>query len=166
MRQIAVLLTLSLTVFSGCSSHFDHYTLSEESETATTSYRNVRLLTSDNKTKTILSTIFLNDVYPKYTDGLAHFLVAFYSPEHNNTLYFKRGEMPDEKAYLLLLNGKEALASELLDNDDMLVKLLPMNNNWNRYYYVRYELPNATPVLELESGHTEQAVITYQKAQE
>lgn len=121
---------------------------------------------SDNKTKAILSTIFLNEVYPKYADGLAHFLVAFYSPEHNNTLYFSRNRLPDDKAYLLLLNGKEALASEPLDNNDKLVELLPMNNNWNRYYYVRYKLPNETPVLVLESDHIEQAAITYRTAQE
>lgn len=166
LRQFSILFTLSLTVFSGCSSQFERYTLTQESETASTSYRSARVLTQDNKTRAILSTIFLNDIYPKYTDGRAHFLVAFYSPEQNNTLYFQRARMPDEKASVLLLNGKEALASEDLDNDDMLIDLLPVSNDWNRYYYVRYEMPNETPVLVLESDHTEQAVIRYQTAQE
>ncbi len=153
-----------MSIFSGCSSQFERYTPSDESETASTSYKSVRLLNSDDKTRAILSTIFLNDIYPKYTDGRAHFLVAFYSPEQNSTLYFKRSRMPEGKGYILLLNGREALASEDLDNDDMLVDLLPISNDWTRYYYVRYELPSSKPVLVLESDRTEQAAITYQKA--
>ncbi len=166
MKQFIILFTLSLTIFSGCSSHFEHYTLTSENEKATTSYQNIRLLGSDNKTKAVISTIYLNDVYPNYTGGMAHFLVAFYNPQQENILYFTRNEAVDESSYLLLLNGEEALASEPLDNDDLLVELMPVSNNWSRYYYVRYKLPSGQPVLVLESGHTEQAVITYQKAQQ
>ena len=166
MRQFIILFTISFTIFSGCSSHFDRYTLSDESEKATTSYKNVRLLDSDNKSKTIMSTIYLNDIYPKYTGGLAHFLISFYNPEHDNVLYFNRGKTPSEQDYVLLLNGEDALASEELDSDDLLVDLMPISSSWNRYYYVRYKLPSGKPVLVLESDHTERAVITYQKAQE
>lgn len=166
MRQLTILFTISLIIFSGCSSQFDRYTLSAESEKATTSYRSVRLLNSDNKSKTIISTIYLNDVYPKYADGFAHFLVSFYSPEHDNLLYFSRAAVPDAQKYVVLLNGEDALVSEELDSDDLLVDLMPVSNSWNRYYYVRYRLPSAKPVLVLESDRTERAVITYQKAQE
>lgn len=113
-----------------------------------------------------MSTIYLNDIYPKYTDGLAHFLISFYNPEHDNVLYFNRGKTPSEQDYVLLLNGEDALASEELDSDDLLVDLMPISSSWNRYYYVRYKLPSGKPVLVLESDHTERAVITYQKAQE
>ncbi len=166
MKQFIILLAISLTIFSGCSGHFERYTLSDESEKATTSYKNVRLLNDTNKTKIIISTVYLNDIYPNYTDGLAHFLVAFYSPEHNNTLYFNKTKRPSKSEYLLLLNKKDALASEKLDRDDLLVELMPISNNWSQYYYVRYELPSEKPALVLESDHTEQAVITYQKAKE
>jgi uncharacterized protein YceK len=166
LRQFIILFTISFTIFSGCSSHFDRYTLSAEDEKATTSYKNVRLLDSDNKSKTIMSTIYLNDIYPNYTDGLAHFLISFYNPEHDNILYFNRGKTPSEQEYVLLLNGEDALASEELDSDDLLVDLMPISSSWNRYYYVRYKLPSGKPVLVLESDHTERAVITYQKAQE
>ncbi len=166
LRQFIILFAIPFALFSGCSSQFDRYALSSENEKATTSYKSVRLLNSDNKSKTLLSTIFLNDVYPTYTDGLAHFVVSFYNPEHDNTLYFSKKKAPSAQDYVLLLNGKDAIISEELDSDNLLVGLMPIRSSWNRYYYVRYKLPNETPVLGLEIDHTVQAVITYQKAQE
>lgn len=166
MKQFLLLFVIPFTVFSGCSSHFERYTLSAEKEAATTSYKNVRLLNSDNKSKTIVSTIYLNDVYPRYADGFAHFLVSFYNPENDNIIYFDRTEMPDKDAYIVLLNGENALISEELDSDDLLVELMPISNSWNRYYYVRYRLPSVKPVLVLESDRIAKAVIIYQIEQE
>lgn len=166
MKQHIIIFLLSLTIFSGCSDHFERYVPSGEHEKATTSYKNVRLLNSVNRTKLVIASVYLNDVYPKYTDGYAHFLISFYNPQQNNTLYFNRDKRESEKDFILLLNGEEALSSNALDSDDLLVDLMPVSNSWNRYYYVRYKLPNGKPVLVLESDHTEQAVITYQKEQE
>ena len=165
MRQFIILFIISITIFSGCSSNFERYVPSSEQERAGTSYKNVRVL-EDGKSKIILSSVYLNDVYPKYTDGKAHFLIAFYSKENNSTLYFTKRIGEVEEGYSLLLNGEEALHSEELDRDDRLRELMPINNSWNRYFYVRYELPSAKPVLVLENGHIEPVVITYQKAQE
>jgi hypothetical protein len=53
------------------------------------------------------------------------------------------------------------LASEKLDDDDLLLDLMPISNSWNSYYYVRYAAPSAKPVLVLENDHTVKAVITY-----
>ena len=153
-------------MFSGCSSHFDNYTLSSENENAANSYKNARLLNSDNKSETILAAVYLNDVYPKYTDGFAHFLISFYNPDNNNTLYFDRSKKLDDQDYVLLLNDENAMASEALDNDDLLVDLMPIRNSWNRYYYVRYRLPEEKLILVLESDHTARAEITYQIEQE
>ncbi|MEN8146309.1 MAG: hypothetical protein ABFR02_01675 [Campylobacterota bacterium] len=166
MRKFIIFFVLSVTMFSGCSSHFDTYTLSSENENAANSYKNVRLLNSDNKSETILAAVYLNDVYPKYTDGFAHFLISFYNPEHDNVLYFDRSQTPGDQDYVLLLNDENALASEALDHDDLLVDLMPVRNSWNRYYYVRYRLPVEKLILVLESDHTVRAEITYQIEQE
>ena len=162
MRKFIIFIAVSVTMFSGCSSHFEHYTLSSENENAANSYKNVRLLNSNNRSETVLAAVYLNDVYPKYTDGFAHFLISFYNPQRDNVLYFDRSKTPSEEDYVLLLNDENALASEALDNDDLLVELMPIRNSWNRYYYVRYRLPSEKLVLVLESGHTARAEITYQ----
>ncbi len=166
MKQFFILFVISFTIFSGCSGHFERYVPSGEHEKATTSYKNVRLLNSNKKTRLVIASVYLNDVYPKYTDGYAHFLISFYDPDQKSTLYFNREKAADKKDFILLLNGEEALSSQELDSDDLLVDLMPVRNSWSQYYYVRYKLPSAKPVLVLESDRTEQAVITYQKVQE
>ena len=138
MRQFIILLAITLTIFSGCSSQFDRYTLSAEYEKASTSYKNVRLLNDDNKSKTILGTVYLNEVYPNYTDGLAHFLISFYNPEQESVLQFDRNKTLSKRDYVLLLNGENAIASQELDSEDLMVDMIPVSNSWNRFYYVRY----------------------------
>lgn len=165
MRQLPTLFAATLLLLGGCSGSFDSYTPSSTQEKASSSYRNVRLL-KENKSETVLSTVYLNEVYPKYTDNFSHFLVAFYSKEQNNTLFFERDRAPNAGDYLLTLNGEDALYSEELDNDDLLLRLMPINTGWYRYYYVRYKRPGGKPILRLESDHTQRALITYQKEQE
>lgn len=158
-------MTATLLLLGGCSSNFDHYTPSSTQERASTGYQNVRLL-KNNKSETILSTIYLNEVYPKYAGDFSHFLVAFYSKENNNTLYFDRNSTENADDYLLLLNGRDALYSEELDRDDLMLRLMPITNSWSRYYYVRYKRPGGKPILMLESDHRQLALITYQKEQQ
>ena len=130
-----------------------------------TSYKNVRLL-RDNRSETVLSTIFLNQVFPKFEDGFAHFLIGFYTIDQDSTLCFDTTGTCAADDYTLLLNGEDALHFEELGENDPLRELMPVNISWNRYYYVRYKLPSGTPVLVLESDHTERAAITYQKEQQ
>jgi hypothetical protein len=135
---------------------------STSEEKAITSYKNVRLI-RDNRSETILSSIFLNQVFPVYADGFAHFLIGFYTRDQNSHLCFDKTGSCSGDDYTLVLNGDNALYFEELGENDPLRELMPVNISWNRYYYVRYKLPSASLVLELESGHTERAVITYQK---
>jgi uncharacterized protein YceK len=165
LRQLTTVLAAILLLFSGCSSNFDHFTPSSTQERASTGYQNVRLL-KENKSDTILSTIYLNEVYPKYAGGFSHFLVAFYSKENNNTLFFDRNSTQHADDYVLLLNGEDALFSEELDSDDLLLRLMPISSSWNRYYYVRYKRPVGKAILTLESDHRQLALITYQKEQQ
>lgn len=165
LRQLTTSLTATLLLLGGCSGNFDHFTPSSTQERASTGYQNIRLL-KENKSETILSTVYLNEVYPKYAGAFSHFLVAFYSKENNNTLYFDRNSTQNADDFLLLLNGEDALFSEELDSDDLLLRLMPITNSWSRYYYVRYKRPGGKPILMLESGHRQLALITYQKAQQ
>lgn len=186
MRYFALSFILVTLFLTACSSGFKHYKLSSQKEHATTSYRTVRLLNDENRSKMVISSVYLNQVYPQYAGGYAHFIVSFYNPASDNRLYFsddcnqsqeanttinvnsnattvQSGEKPQacSKRFVLLLNGEDAVASEHLESDDLLLDLMPINNSWNQYYYVRYKLPSAKPVLKLENGHTVKAVITY-----
>ena len=160
LRPNIIISTLSLFLIIGCSSNFERYVPTSAQESASNSYKNVRLLDDHNRTETVLSTVYLNKVYPSYADGYAHFIVAFYNPQNENRLFFD-DNMTDEKGYVLLLGKRGALAAEKLDNDDLLLELMPVSNSWSSYYYVRYPMPSARPVLVLENDHTVKAVITY-----
>jgi len=165
LKQYTLILASTLLLLSGCSSKSERYVPSSEQEKASTSYQTVRLLDDANRSETVISTVYLNEVYAKYTEGKwSHFLVSFYNPKHENRLFFKQDEKRSADEFVLLLNGEDANRSQTLDNDDLLVELLPVHNAWNRYYYVRYKLLSEKPVLVLESDHKQQAVITYQKA--
>ena len=171
MKQFTLILASSLLILTGCGTKAPRYVPSAAKEQASTSYKTVRLLNDANRSETVISTVYLNEVFPKYSDEKwSHFLVSFYNAKQENRLFFKQDDNntkdtnKTEGKFVLLLNGEDANTSQVLDNDDLLVELLPVHNAWNTYYYVRYKLPSETPVLELESDHKQQAVITYQKA--
>ena len=162
LKQFTLIIASSLLLLSGCSTLSERYVPSSEKEKASTNYKTVRLLNDANRSETVISTIYLNDVYAKYTEGKwSHFVVAFYNPQHKNRLFFKQEDNRSTGEFTLLLNGEDANSSQTLDHDDLLVELLPVHNAWNTYYYVRYKLPSEKPVLELESDHKQQAVIAY-----
>ena len=164
MKQFTFIIAGSLLLLSGCGAKAERYVPSSEHEKASTSYKSVRLLNDANRSETVISTVYLNAVFDKYTEGKwSHFLVSFYNPKHKNRLFFKQDENRSASEFVLLLNGEDANRSQLLDQDDLLVELLPVHNAWNTYYYVRYKLSSEKPVLVLESDHKQQAVITYQK---
>ena len=163
MRQFTTLFTLSLLLFGGCSSS-ERFTPTSTYEKASISYKNVRLL-DNGKSEIILSTVYLNEVYPKYAGNFAHFLVSFYATK-GSALYFDKEKKRTADDYLLTLNGESALQTEELERDDLLLELMPVSNRWSRYYYVRYRLPSANAVLVLESDHSTKAVVTYQKARQ
>jgi len=160
LRLFTTLIASSLLILGGCSS-VERFTPSSLDEKAITGTKTVRVL-SGNRSEAVLSALYLNEVYPDSTDNMAHFIVAFYAKEGDSALSFTKEKA--DGGYHLLLNGEEALYSEELEHDDLLLEMMPINKSWSRYYYVRYKLPSVKPVLVLESDHTEKAVITYQKA--
>ena len=165
MKQFTLIIASTFFLLSGCSTKAERYVPSSEHEKASTSYKSVRILNDANRSESVISTVYLNEVYAKYTEGKwSHFLVSFYNAKQENRLYFKKDENQTNGKFVLLLNGEDANRSLPLEQDDLLVELLPVHNAWNSYYYVRYKLPIEKPVLVLESDHKQQAVITYQKA--
>ena len=178
LKQFFIFFIITFVVFSGCSNHFDRYTPSSEQEKAMTSYKSFRIL-KDNKSETIFSAIYLNDVYPTYTDDFAHFLVSFYNFETNSTLFFDINNTKnfetnstllvdinnteDPEKYVVLLNGEMALKSESLDSDDLLIDLLPVRTKWSKYYYIRFDLPKGVPTLVLKSSNRTKSLSFIQK---
>ncbi len=159
MRIIVSLLSL-LLLFTGCShtTAFDFFKMDSEHERAVENMQTGTIVRSF-ETEAILSTIYLNRVYPdKYKDG-EHFFAALYSRE-DIRLYFKQGL--NNNKYKFTCNGETPIEARELKSDDELRRLMPITNEWNRYYYVKFPKQHTESLdLILESGLEETLTITY-----
>jgi len=66
--------------------------------------------------------------------------------------------------YTLTLNGKTPTLLEELKANDPRRALIPVQNNWNKYYFIRFDsLPIGTLTLLLENNQTGKVALSYQK---
>ena len=160
MMRLIPLLFLSVFMISGCSrtTAFDFFKMDTEHERAVENMKTGTIVRSF-ETEAILSTIYLNHVYPeKYKDG-EHFFVALYSRE-DIRLYFKSGL--NNNKYNFTCNGEKPIESRELKPGDELRRLMPITNEWNRYYYVSFPKQHTETLdLVLESGLEQKVTISY-----
>ncbi len=152
----------ALLTFSGCTQQgtFDLFKMDAAHERAVEQLRTGSIVLSF-ETKAIVSSLYLNKVDPlRYKDG-EHFIVS---------VYFEKDDRSDKKrdlesnGYVLKLNGKKATLIEPLDEKDSRRTLIPIQNNWNRYYYARFNSEqNVSLTLRLENNQTGAVALNYQK---
>ncbi|MFY9141365.1 hypothetical protein [Sulfuricurvum sp.] len=151
----------ALLAFSGCSQKgaFDLFKMDEAHERSVEQLRSGAILLS-LETKAIFSTLYLNKVDPiKYSEG-ENFIASVYFEKDDTT---KKRDL-ESNGYTLRLNGKEAALIEQLEEKDPRRALMPIQNNWNRYYYVKFNSEqNSSLVLRLENNQTGSVVLNYQK---
>lgn len=152
----------ALLAFSGCSQKgaFDLFSMDKNHERSVEQLRTGTIIQS-LETKAIFSTLYLNPIYPdQYKDG-EYFI---------GTIYFEKGNLDVRKwdletyGYTLTMNGKKAKVFEELKSNDPRRALIPIKNNWNRYYLMGFEPSVSTSLaLKLENNQTGQVVLNYQK---
>lgn len=161
MRNFSILI-LILIFISGCSrtSAFDFFKMDDNYERAIDNLQTGTIVSSF-ETKAILSTIYLNHVYPeKYNDG-EYFFVSIYLRE-DIRLYFKSGM--NNKKYKFTLNGEKPMEGRELETDDELRISMPITNEWNRYYLVKFPTQHISKLdLILENDEFDSVELTYQK---
>lgn len=152
----------ALLVFSGCSQKgaFDLFKMDESHERAVEQLRSGTILLS-LETKAIISTLYLNKIDPlTYKDG--EYIIASVYFEHDNRSVRKR-EL-ESNGYRLTLNGKKATLIEMLDEKDPRRALMPIQNNWNRYYFIRFDSASEPSLaLRFENNQTGSVELTYSK---
>ncbi len=161
MRSILILI-MTLFFISGCSrtSAFDFFKMDSNYERAVDNLQTGTIVNSF-ETKAILSTIYLNRVYPeKYNDG-EYFFVSIYLRE-DIRLYFKSGM--NNKKYKFTLNGDQPIEGKELETDDELRITMPITNEWNRYYLVKFPKQQMNKLdLILENDEFDSVHLVYQK---
>jgi hypothetical protein len=152
----------ALLAFSGCAQKgtFDLFKMDEAHERAVEQLRTDAIVLS-LETKAIISSIYLNKIDPlKYKEG-ENFIIAVYFEKDDKGNWERELE---SDGYNLTLNGKKATLIEPLTESDPRRSIIPIQNNWNRYYFVRFNPEASTSLaLQLEKNQTGSVVLNYQK---
>ncbi|WP_294869919.1 hypothetical protein [Sulfuricurvum sp. RIFCSPLOWO2_12_FULL_43_24] len=152
----------ALLAFSGCSQKgaFDLFKMDASHERAVEQLRTGAIVLS-LETKAILSTLYLNPIYPdQYKDG-EYFIAAVYFERDNRDI--RKWDL-NTYGYTLTLNGKKATILEELDQSDPRRTLIPVQNNWNKYFFIRFDsVADSSLALQLENNRTGKVVLKYQK---
>lgn len=160
--RFSILTLGTLLAFSGCSQKgaFDIFKMDKVQERAVEQLRSGTIVMSF-ETKAIFSSLYLNKIDPQtYKDG-EYFIASIYFDKDNRSI---RKLDIKEYGYRLTLNGKEPTIMEPLDEKDRRRLLMPVQNNWNRYYLIRFDsIPGTSLALRLENNQTGSVVLNYQK---
>jgi len=152
----------ALLAFSGCAQKgaFDLFKIDEAHERAVEQLRSGSILLS-METKAIFSTLYLNKIDPlQYKDG-EYFVASVYFENDDSTTKVRELE---SNGYQLTLNGKKATLIEPLGEKDPRRALIPVQNNWNRYYFIRFDsVSGHSLTLRLENNQTGSVELNYQK---
>lgn len=160
--RFSILVWMALVGFSGCAQKgtFDMFKMDEAHAKAVEQLRTGAIVQS-LETKALVSAVYLNPIYPeKYNEG-EYFVGAFYFEQNNRNL--KKWDL-DTHGYQLTLNGEKAMVIEELEESDPRRSLIPVQNNWNKYYFIRFDsVPEGVLTLLLENNQTGRVALNYQK---
>lgn len=160
--RFSLLVLSALISFSGCADKgtFDMFKMDEAHERSIEQTRTGAIVKSF-ETKAVVSTIYLNPVHPDlYKDG-EYFVGAVYFERDNRDV--KKWDL-NTYGYTLTLNGKKATMIEELKENDPKRALIPVQNNWNKYYFIRFDSqPEGSLAIVLENNQTGKVVLNYQK---
>ncbi len=155
-------LALLATLFSGCSqtTAFDFFKMDANYERAISNLQTGTIARSF-ETEVILSSIYLNKVYPQqYRDG-EYFFIALYIADKQD--FFLKSKQRNSD-YKLTLNGIDFVSAKELKENDPLRSLMPINNQWNRYYLIRFAVqPREDLLLQLEDRDLNTIKLHYKK---
>ena len=153
---------IAILALSGCSQKgaFDLFKMDVEHERAVEQLRSGAIVQS-LETKAIFSTVYLNPIYPdQYKDG-EYFIGAIYFEKDSRDL--RKWDL-HTYGYTLSLNGQKATVLEELNQSDPRRLLIPVQNNWNKYYFIRFDsVTGPSLAIQLENNRTGSVVLNYQK---
>ena len=152
MKFFLTILLITMT-FLGCSKNnaFDRFNLSHTQELTEESIQSSKLKT-DTQTKGVVSTVYLNNVYPELYNENEYFYVYF----------FIKGES-DIKNLHFLLNGSESIYIEELKAENEFSKLTTFDAKWKKYYLVGFKKQSDKIGFELKSSTLSSSTLYYEK---
>jgi hypothetical protein len=141
VKKFFFLISLAVIFFSGCSGK-NNINANIRQEQAIVSTQKAIVKAADESILFLMATYFNN--MQKYSDSKMDMIIFsyYYSPSSPQTKL-------DLGKPAVKLNGISIEAVEL-ENDNELLKDVPINNVWNRYYLVTRKVNNETLRLNIE----------------
>lgn len=156
---VSILATL---LVQGCSrnSAYQYLQMNSDEERAIDSLQ-TGTIASSLETEAIMSTIYLNRVYPKKYNDAEYFFISLYL-QADKRLYYNNALVSID--YNLTLNSKPPIEVKKLKPSDPIRQLMPLKNEWNRYYLVEFEklACNCTKRLVLSDSNGKKISIIYE----
>jgi len=150
MKTFTIIL-IFLVLISGCASKnaFEQFEMSEKQELSANALARSKIKHAD-KVNGIVSTVYLNFVSPEeYTDG-EYFYVYTYLKNKNYKFRF-------------LLNDKEPISIEELPRKNAFTELTSIDNEWNRYYLLKFEEQGDKLNFVFENGPYSSDILKFEK---
>ncbi|MFT7004683.1 MAG: hypothetical protein ACJAWW_002048 [Sulfurimonas sp.] len=163
MRYILTILTFSL-LFLGCADKnaFSKFKMLPDQELSANSLQSSKIKLGENVAG-VVSTIYLNEIYPKVYTANEYFYVYVYLKDGSkmydpNTL--------DDIKLTLKLNNKLPLKIKKLDSKNKFSHLASVNSEWNQYFLIAFEEEKTNKLsLVLENGQSSSDSLVYQKGE-
>ena len=151
MKYFFILLTF-LIFASGCSEKnaFTHFTMTKEQELGVSSLKSTKVLTVDGRIYGVVTSVYLNTVYPETYNDREYFYVYYYLKKPNLDLN-------------MTLNKLDPISKEELKRENNFTKLTSVKSDWNKYYIVSFPHDsNETLSLVFENNQSSPALLRYQ----
>ncbi|NPA59619.1 MAG: hypothetical protein GXO30_04020 [Epsilonproteobacteria bacterium] len=159
MKYIITNIALILLLL-GCADKnaFTRFDIKKEQELGMVSLQNSKIKTLDDKTKGIISVVYLNDVYPKKYKDYEYFYIYFYINDKDKI---------HDVNFMIKLNNKTPLSVKKLSNVNEFSGLTSTYNQWNSYYLVKFkEEKRSQIVFMLKDKDIKSDEIIYYKDEE
>ena len=147
-------ITLLSIIFSGCSKHsaFSDFNLTETQERSEDSIQSVKIY-NGTKTVGLLSSIYLNRVYPqRYKDG-EYFYIYLYAKNTSENLDF-------------YLNSNSIVKIEKLKPKNEFSNLTSPTEAWKEYYLVKFQKEGKILTLEVKNSQVSSFPMVFKKDEE
>ena len=150
MKTFTIILTF-LLLLSGCADKnaFSRFNMSEKQELSANALQRSKIKFED-KVNGIVSTVYLNFVSPEEYDDGEYFYVYLYLKNKNYTSHF-------------LLNDEEPLSVEELPSTNAFTELTSVNNEWSKYYLVKFEKQDDKLNFVFENGPYSSDILKFEK---
>jgi len=147
MKRV-IFFTLLVFSLTGCShkTAFSVFDMSKEQKVLAANTQRVKLL-QNGKTLGIINVTYLNNFH-HYKGKKQVFFIALYLKNKNQYISF-------------LLNNKTAIYTERLPKENQYTKLLGLNEDWNQFYKVVFNVDKKILLFSCENTQSSLASLTF-----